>query len=712
MARRHPIVAFILLVAMLLLPAAVARGASNLPATSPQRQATPGVTIQGPGQDTSGIYLNKFDCGGTYGGDLNQLLQNCTVVSNVTFDVFGPNLQQTSQGGIALEVLPAGPYRIREQVPGGYGDPIAFCGFAPSNTIQPPLSPVVVYDGTYEFELAQDQSIYCDWFNVRPGAPADRSTLYVNKHFCPPVAEFDPYSATIYELAPECQEPPTPIPFSVTRDGTTIADGTAQGAPNALAFTDLAPGTVSVIEELPDGYGDPIVYCSVKDQLGNARAPTAQAPVDNDRILWKLNPADMVFCDWFNVPSPLGTTISVAKYTCPESVGYDRSGFDDYAAACGDATAGVSFKLDGASTGNPGEQLTDANGQVTWSEMEADHYFLTEEVPSGYGAPVVFCSYYLPAALQERDWQSYAVSTDHRIEFDVADGQSIVCSWFNVSATHAGTEPDATPDAGTGATPGAAAGGTPQAGATPAGSSGASTFTTSPTLTIRSYRCAAGYDVLAEDADPVQECTERPDDLLFELATTGTSSAQTPRRANTGGAKKGEATFTGVASGDYRLTQVDLPTGDTAVILTCRSNRRDFGDYPFAPFALVASDGSVRLSLAVAETLVCDWYNAPGAGLTVQVYACGNNQPSVEACNPAAERVRFILAPVSSQGNVLQFETDETGVAHLSGLAGAYTLSQVGRQPCAMESTDIDADRNITLSADRQTVVNVFNCTS
>jgi len=710
-ARRHPIVAFVLLVTMLMLPAAVARGASTAPAALPQRQATPGVTIQGPGQDQSGIFLNIFDCAGTYGGDLAQLLQNCTVTLNVPVEVFGPNVQQTSIGGLSLQALPAGLYRIREERPSGYGDPIAFCGFAESNTIQPLQSPVVVYDGTYEFELAQNQSIYCNWFNVQPGAPADRSTISINKHVCPPIAEFDPYSATIYELAPACQEPPFPVPFSLARDGATVANGVSQGAPNLLTFKDLAPGTVSVIEELPDGYGDPIVSCSVKDQLGNARAPSAQAPVDNDRITWKLNPADMVFCDWFNVPSPLGTTISVAKYTCPDAVGYDRRGFDAYAQDCYGAAPDVSFKLDGARTGNPGEQLTDANGQVTWSEMEADHYFLTEEVPSDYGTPVVFCSYYLPAALQDRDWQSYPVSPENRIEFDVADGQSIVCTWFNVSATRAGTEPNATPGTTPDGTPGAPAGGTPSAGATPAtGTSGASTFTTSPTLTIRAFRCMAVYDALAEDADPVRACSERPDDLRYELTTTGTSARPTVRRADTGGAKKGEATFTGLAAGDYHLTEVDLSPGDTAMILTCQSNRRDFGTYPFTPFALVASDGSVRVAMIPGESLVCDWYDVPGAGLTVQVYACGSNQPSVEACDPAAERVRFILAPVAGPEGVVQLETDDTGIAHVSDLSGAYTLSQIGRQPCGMEASDIDADGNLTLSPDRETVVHVFNC--
>jgi hypothetical protein len=172
------------------------------------------------------------------------------------------------------------------------------------------------------------------------------------------------------------------------------------------------------------------------------------------------------------------------------------------------------------------------------------------------------------------------------------------------------------------------------------------------------------------------------------------------------------ATFGGVGPGDHRLTRVEFPVGGGALILACQSNRRDIGSYPFAPFALVPADGSVRVSLIAGETLVCDWYEAPAEeqGLTVRVYECGSSEPSVEACDAAAEGVRFVLVPVTGEGDPITFDTDETGTAHLMGLDGTYTLSQVGRQPCALESLDLDAEGNLTLDAESETVVRVFNC--
>lgn len=717
-SHRYPIAAVALLVAILVLPMAMTRGTADVAASraAPQGQATPGPVIAAPGQDQSGIFLNNFDCPGTYGGDLSQLLQNCTVVLNVDFEVLGPNLQETAHGGISMQAMPAGLYRIREFIPAGYGDPIAFCGFAPSNDQQPALSPIVVYGGYYEFQLGQNESIYCDWFNIQPGAPADQATLYTNKHFCPAVAEFDAYAASIYDLAATCHEPTPPVPFTVTRNGATIASGTTSSGP--LVFNGLQPGPISVVETLPEGYDVPIVFCSVKDGLGNSRAPTLPVTVDNDRISWQLNPADVVFCDWYNVPAPLGVSISAVKYACPDSVGYDRDDFDDYAAACTEPVADVSFKLDGASTGNPGDRPTDSNGQVTWSEMEADHYFLSEEVPTGYGLPVVFCSYYLPAALQDRVWLPYPVSSENRIEFDVMDGQFIACSWFNVSEQFADTAPIGTPGAtpvgAPDATPGIAPDTTPGSRARTTTTGRTTSGSTTTTLTIRAFRCEPGYDDLSTDADPVLDCPTRPDDVSFELATIAGASNQAPRRADTAGPVVGEATFTGVVAGAYRLTELDIPSGGTAFILSCQSNQRTFGDYPLAPFGIVAVDGSVRLSLVAGESLACDWYDVPpdaaNVGLTVQVFDCGSAQPSVDACEPATERARFVLAPVSGNGSLVSFETGETGTAHVNDLDGIYTLSQVGRQPCAVQSTGADANGNLAISLDRLTEVNVFNC--
>ncbi|MDQ3167677.1 MAG: hypothetical protein M3P94_03400, partial [Chloroflexota bacterium] len=179
-------------------------------------------------------------------------------------------------------------------------------------------------------------------------------------------------------------------------------------------------------------------------------------------------------------PQP-SAQIAVTKYTCPETIGYGLGQIDAYWAACTDFTSDVSFKLDGASTGNPGEQVTDAMGQYTWFDMEADQYFLTETVPSGYGLPVVFCATYDPLDPNSQAFERYDVSDEFRIEFEVADGESIICYWFNISVDYATATPHSGPTATLG--PGTPGAGTPTT-ATPTPTPG----TVETNLTIRLFR--------------------------------------------------------------------------------------------------------------------------------------------------------------------------------------------------------------------------------
>ncbi len=125
------------------------------------------------------------------------------------------------------------------------------------------------------------------------------------------------------------------------------------------------------------------------------------------------------------------------------------------------------------------------------------------------------------------------------------------------------------------------------------------------------------------------------------------------------------------------------------------------------------SNGSVALSLINGETLECDWYDVPsltgGNGITIQVYECGTNQPSVANCDKVTAPVLLVLAPVT-QGSPQIVQTNDSGFAHVDGLDGNFTLSETGQQPCGVESDDLGADGTLSLSPDRATSVSVFNC--
>jgi hypothetical protein len=971
-----------------------------------------GDTIAAPVPGTASISVNKFECLADYGNDQSQYISYCFPPSSaVEFQVYGPNFTQFYQGGFAEANLEPGVFSIREIVPQGWSQTV-FCQKATTVLNGGGSQEVVIYDGYYEVEVLGGEYLYCDWFNV-PTVSAD---LTVNKHFCPAVTdEFDAYEADIFELAAECQEAGPPADFTVSQASGEIGTDTAEGDLPLATFSQFTPGQTTISEELPEGYGEPIVSCGVNDGLGNDIAGSALTPVDNDRITWQVGSGHAVFCDWYNVPSDEYGSISVTKITCPESEGYVGGGYDWYSARCTETTADVSFKLDGASTGNPGSQPTDANGQVTWDQREADTYFLSEEPPedgpSPYGRPVVFCSYYLPAALQDRQWEAYEVDDEGRITFDLEDGQFIACVWFNLYddeygsvtvlkitcpeemayaaggydyylseceertpdvsfkldgegtgnpgsqltdangwATWGEREPDtfylteevledgpspygrpmvfcsyydpaggeraweeyaldaegrvtfelayqqditctwfnlyedeygsvtvykytcaedfvsaggsyeyylsecpewtadvsfkldgastgnpgsqvtdddgkavwnereadtyylteeepedgpspygvpavycsfpdpessgdpewdaySTDDEGRvqfelahqqdvtcawfnlygdaptaspspSSRPSASPSASPRPtttgpGTTGPGTTGPSSQTGPATLIVQKYDCEEGYDWREDEADPAEECTERPDGIVFQLDVIRTSPSPSPspvpQRAETSEEAPEAARFGGLRAGEYRLTELDLAEGTVAFILTCESTVRDFEDYPYYPFALAAADGSVDLTLVAGETLECAWYNVPPEpeddedgqdalpddeaksgnpdedddadydGLQLQVYACEGEEQSVEACDPQSETARYALIPVNG-GDTKTLETDANGQGRVAGLDGVYTLVQVGQQPCVVESPDVDAQGNLSLSAGKETLVRVFNC--
>ncbi|MDQ3512051.1 MAG: prealbumin-like fold domain-containing protein [Chloroflexota bacterium] len=471
----------------------------------------------------------------------------------------------------------------------------------------------------------------------------------------------------------------------------------------------------SSICELPQGDTECNYVTNMCDVYPPSIQPTPGGPLDDTSI----DPDDVggIFVDdtpTVGVGTPTEPTdpqpsaqIAVTKYTCPQTIGYGLGQIDAYWAACTDFTSDVSFKLDGASTGNPGEQVTDAMGQYTWFDMEADQYFLTETVPSGYGLPVVFCATYDPLDPNSQAFERYDVSDEFRIEFEVADGESIICYWFNISVDYATATPHSGPTATLG--PGTPGAGTPTT-ATPTPTPG----TVEMNLTIRLFRCPPAPSTPDPDFDAATDCTDRPDGVRFELEPLDADGEPTApaRFADTGDPETGEATFSGIPPGDYVLTELDIPEGQTAFIMACESDRRDFSAYPFDPFADVAADGFLLLDLVPGESLTCDWYETPPGGddLTIRVFDCPGAAVSVEACEPAPGSYSFVLRPVGTDGPPLVVESEDDGITRQSGLDGTFGIAEVGTQPCGIESDGLNADDDLVLIPGTPVIVDIFHC--
>lgn len=122
-------------------------------------------------------------------------------------------------------------------------------------------------------------------------------------------------------------------------------------------------------------------------------------------------------------------------------------------------------------------------------------------------------------------------------------------------------------------------------------------------LTIVAFRCEAGYDPFALDADPGQDCSEPTDSVPFALTGNGTD---TTRSAGDDGS--GIARFEALAPGVYRLAGQPPTWGGVAFVHDCVSSVRSFDDAAFFPLAMVGPTGTLGLTLMPGEALKCGWY--------------------------------------------------------------------------------------------------------
>jgi hypothetical protein len=134
------------------------------------------------------------------------------------------------------------------------------------------------------------------------------------------------------------------------------------------------------------------------------------------------------------------------------------------------------------------------------------------------------------------------------------------------------------------------------------------------TLTITVRTCPAGYDPRAEGVDYALDCEEPAGDTSFALALAGSDAAGPSASTGTSGDAPQETTvaFSELTAGRYTVTATAPADIESAFIGSCTSTTRDFGDYPFVPFASVGDDGIVVLSFEPGETLACDWYQVAG----------------------------------------------------------------------------------------------------
>lgn len=395
-----------------------------------------------PADEPGDVTISKYVCPAgfdAYAADVYDLTYSCNdPLADVTFLVSDGNAaidQGTSSadGIVEFDQLPFGPLSFVEQVPDGYGEPVVFCtSYSIVNNLPVIEGPTKqsVLDANQIFYLLEDgETLYCDWFNV-PTYDGDPQ-ITISKTECP--VGYDAYATDIYDLALNCNTSMEGVDFKVSDGGNNVVEGLT-GPSGVVEFGGLPYGAYSIVETVPDGYGEPIVFCTsytIVDGQPVEDGPNKMSVLDGNQIFEILEEGEYVICNWFNVPTEEYGSITIEKYTCPAA--YDELAYGaDPAADCPTKTDGVTFLAHPES--QPNSYVLESHtgdftpGAAIFSDLEPDTYTVTEVVPDGIAA--VFVLDCTGSSLPQI--QSVPLSFGTELTVALAAGDDIVCRWYNI----------------------------------------------------------------------------------------------------------------------------------------------------------------------------------------------------------------------------------------------------------------------------------------
>lgn len=257
-----------------------------------------------------------------------------------------------------------------------------------------------------------DVAITCNWYNV-PKPTTQGGTVIIHKQFC---------SGATYTSDADCTPQATGVNFNLairTGSGVTPVGSGTTSASGTLQFTGLANGAY----ELTEVGGTP---CNI----------TATVPNDNNQDSNALNPdGSLTVTEGRETVVTVSNCrgmgdITVYKWQCPPGYDYTRPGANP-PVECGTAMNGVNFTLtDNAGVQPPLQTMTGDSipGAVFFGGTPSGDYTLTETVPPGIQQAFVW-----NCTGASTSWVNpIPLAVGFTLGITVANGDKIVCNWFNV----------------------------------------------------------------------------------------------------------------------------------------------------------------------------------------------------------------------------------------------------------------------------------------
>ena len=233
-------------------------------------------------------------------------------------------------------------------------------------------------------------------------------------------------------------------------------------------------------------------------------------------------------------------------------------------------------------------------------------------------------------------------------------------------------------------------------------------------LNIVKYTCDAGFQGTFF-ADFVNNCGA-PSNLTNGV-TFRISGAAAQKHVTGDGLNKGKTTFTQLPAGGYTLEE-EPPQGASTVYGFC-------GYDPNNPDAKTV-DEDISFNLGEGDVYTCTFFNIPEnvspttGSIKVTKYVCelqGNKRPAnfdwFGNCSVETNGVKFALS-VQQTG---KFVPKSTGITNADGILrfdqlkpGTYQLKEVGADWCHAESDSVNPQGNVIVKAGQLSNVWIFNC--
>jgi sortase (surface protein transpeptidase) len=557
---------------------------------------------------------------------------------------------------VQFQNVPNVPLWIYEEVPTGFGDPVAFCGV--ETALGADVSPTRYYawgPGYIELDApGEGNVVQCDWYNI-PSSEGSSITIY--KWKCDPGTVYGNADPDYYPT--QCATEMPGVDFTLTDANGTQAFTSDTNGKQINDVVPTAQGTFTLTETIPDGYGDPVVYCQNNGEDPQPNQPTL---VQSGGGIVTIQPSTTPFeyqCFWYNLPELPGT-VTIHKWECPQGMTVDPT-LQAHQAACTQPMDNVTFTL--ADSLGPRAKTT-AGGMVEWMDAQIETFTVTEEVPTGYSVqPYVACDFESQNLLDI----SYLVTNNVLTVTLNHSGQKVICHWFNQ-------------------------------------------YLGPGEVTIYKWTCPEVYDVNAWGADPKVDCTEATNGINFVLDQPGDIDLQTMTGDSIGGA----VYFGGLTPGDYTVTEI-VPDGIAEVfVLDCVG--LNTGSVHPVPLSV---GPTLAMKIAGGDKIRCDWYNVPQHSpeygwLTVTKYNCTTaTYVSDIDCEVFEGGKAFDLQLWNGSG----WTSSQTGTTNTAGQLtwtnlnpGTYRVVEQGATPCKVTSTPADTNGNPVVNAQVGTTVKVYNC--